>query len=172
MHLGLHQQTVLMWVAKNRLLDAVASLLLAVCDIKSQGCFRNAIDLSNKIPTLVMGVWAAVVLGILFIGLYSWRTAEEARRMAEALAAAELVLAREQKLSALDGLAAAAAHGLGTPLATIAVVAKELLRDARHNDPHYEDLVLLRAQAERCRTILGELAGMKSPPASTSKGAV
>ena len=51
----------------------------------------------------VMGMWAAVVSGILFIGLYSWRTAEEARRMAEALAAAELVLAREQKLSALDG---------------------------------------------------------------------
>ena len=84
--------------------------------------------------------------------------------MAEALAAAELVLAREQKLSALDGLAAAAAHGLGTPLATIAVVSKELLRDAKHSDPHYEDLVLLRAQAERCRTILGELAGMGEQP--------
>src|SRR5215468_9789357 len=108
----------------------------------------------------VMGMWAALISGILFIGLYSWRTAEEARRMAEALAAAELVLAREQKLSALDGLAAAAAHGLGTPLATIAVVAKELLRDAKPSDKHYEDLVLLRAQAERCRTILGELAGM------------
>ena len=54
----------------------------------------------------VMGVWAAVVSGILFIGFYSWRTAEEARRMAKALAAAEMVLAREQKLSALDGLAA------------------------------------------------------------------
>ena len=109
----------------------------------------------------VMGVWAAVVSGILFIGFYSWRTAEEARRMAEALAAAELVLAREQKLSALDGLAAAAAHGLGTPLATIAVVTKELLRDAKPNDPHYEDLVLLRAQAERCRHILAELAGVR-----------
>src|SRR6516225_7024389 len=108
----------------------------------------------------VMGMWTALISGILFIGLYSWRTAEEARRMAEALAAAELVLAREQKLSALDGLAAAAAHGLGTPLATIAVVAKELLRDAKPSDPHYDDLVLLRAQAERCRTILGELAGM------------
>ena len=78
-----------------------------------------------------MGVWAAVVSGILFIGFYSWRTAEEARRMAKALAAAEMVLAREQKLSALDGLAAAAAHGLGTPLATIAVVTKELMRGAR-----------------------------------------
>jgi two-component system sensor histidine kinase RegB len=107
----------------------------------------------------VMGVWAAVVSGILFIGFYSWRTAEEARRMAKALAAAEMVLAREQKLSALDGLAAAAAHGLGTPLATIAVVTKELLRGASPSDPHYEDLALLRAQAERCRDILAELAG-------------
>jgi two-component system sensor histidine kinase RegB len=112
----------------------------------------------------LMGVWAAVVSGILFIGFYSWRTAEEARRMAGALAAAELVLAREQKLSALDGLAAAAAHGLGTPLATIAVVAKELLRNAGPADPHYDDLLLLRAQAERCRTILGDLAGMGEQP--------
>lgn len=107
----------------------------------------------------VMGVWAAVVSGILFIGFYSWRTAEEGRRMAKALAATEMVLAREQKLSALDGLAAAAAHGLGTPLATIAVVTKELMRDAKPADPHYEDLVLLRAQAERCRDILAEIAG-------------
>jgi two-component system, sensor histidine kinase RegB len=107
----------------------------------------------------VLGVWAAVVSGILFIGFYSWRTAEEGRRMAEALAAAEMVLAREQKLSALDGLAAAAAHGLGTPLATIAVVTKELLRDAKKDDPHYDDVLLLRAQAERCREILKELAG-------------
>jgi len=107
----------------------------------------------------VMGVWAAVVSGILFIGFYSWRTAEEARRMAKALAAAEMVLAREQKLSALDGLAAAAAHGLGTPLATIAVVAKELMRSAAPDDPHYDDLALLRAQAERCRDILADIAG-------------
>jgi two-component system sensor histidine kinase RegB len=106
----------------------------------------------------VMGIWAALVSSILFIAFYSWRTAEEARRMAEALAAAEMVLAREQKLSALDGLAAAAAHGLGTPLATIAVVTKELMRDAKPTDPHYEDVVLLRAQAERCRHILAELA--------------
>jgi two-component system sensor histidine kinase RegB len=107
----------------------------------------------------VMGVWAAVVSGILFIGFYSWRTAEEARRMAKALAAAEMVLARVQKLSALDGLAAAAAHGLGTPLATIAVVTKELMRDAQPSDKHYEDLLLLRAQADRCRHILAEIAG-------------
>jgi two-component system sensor histidine kinase RegB len=78
--------------------------------------------------------------------------------MAEALAAAEMVLAREQKLSALDGLAAAAAHGLGTPLSTISVVAKELIRNAKPSDPRYEDLTLLRTQAERCREILAQLA--------------
>jgi two-component system sensor histidine kinase RegB len=112
----------------------------------------------------VMGVWAAVVAGILFIGFYSWRTAEEARRMAEALAAAEIVLAREQKLSALDGLAAAAAHGLGTPLATIAVVTKELIRNAKPANTHYDDLILLRTQAERCREILAQLAGRGEQP--------
>src|SRR4029078_7097527 len=79
----------------------------------------------------VMGEWAARVSGIRFIGFDSWRPAEEARRMAKALGAAEMVLAREEKLSGLDGLAAAAAHGLGTPLATIAVVTKELMRDAQ-----------------------------------------
>jgi two-component system sensor histidine kinase RegB len=107
----------------------------------------------------LMGMWTSVVACIVFIGFYSWRTAEESRRMAKALAAAELVLAREQKLSALDGLAAAAAHGLGTPLATIAVVAKELLRDAKPDDRHYDDILLLRSQSDRCREILADLAG-------------
>lgn len=106
----------------------------------------------------VMGVWAAVVLGIVFIGFYTWRTAQENRRMAEALAATEMVLAREQRLSALDGMAAAAAHGLGTPLATIAVATKELLHAAQEGDPIYDDLLLVRHQAERCRDILKELS--------------
>jgi two-component system sensor histidine kinase RegB len=124
--------------------------------------FDNA-QLSLPYP-YVMGVWAALVSGILFIGFYSWRTAEEARRMAEALAAAEVVLAREQRLSALDGLAAAAAHGLGTPLSTIAVVTKELMRDATPSDAHYDDLLLLRAEALRCREILAQLAGRGEQP--------
>lgn len=111
-----------------------------------------------EIPMLyLLGVWTAVVLGILFIGFYTWRTAQENRRMAEALAATEMVLAREQKLSALDGMAAAAAHGLGTPLATIAVATKELLRDAKEGEALYDDLLLVRNQAERCRDILKEL---------------
>ncbi len=76
----------------------------------------------------VAGMWMAVVSSIAFTGVYAWRVAEEARLLANALAATELVLQREQHLSALDGLAAAAAHELGTPLATIALVAKEMER--------------------------------------------
>jgi two-component system sensor histidine kinase RegB len=69
-----------------------------------------------------------------------------------------MVLAREQRLSALDGLAAAAAHELGTPLATIALVAKELKRELPANTPHGEDVELLISQAARCREILSRLA--------------
>jgi two-component system sensor histidine kinase RegB len=77
--------------------------------------------------------------------------------MSSALTAAELVLAREQRLSALDGLAAAAAHELGTPLATIALVAKELKRELPEKGPHTEDIDLLISQTGRCREILSRL---------------
>ena len=82
--------------------------------------------------------------------------------MADALTATELVLAREQHLSQLDGLAAAAAHELGTPLSTIAVVAKELERALGPGSPHAEDVKLLREQAQRCREILGKLSALPS----------
>ena len=77
-------------------------------------------------PIYIIGVWLAILLAIGFIGVYAWQITEESRQLADALAATELVLAREQHLSQLDGLAAAAAHELGTPLSTIAVIAKEL----------------------------------------------
>ncbi len=75
-----------------------------------------------------------------------------------ALAATQSVLSREQRLSALGGLAAAAAHELGTPLATIQVVAKELLRSCPPEDPVAEDARLLLQQAQRCRDILKSLS--------------
>ena len=77
--------------------------------------------------------------------------------MSAALAATEMVLAHEQKLHALDGLAAAAAHELGTPLATIVLVTKELSRDIPPGSPHREDIELLTSQAQRCREILHKL---------------
>ena len=98
------------------------------------------------------------------MAFYAFRVAEEARQLADALAATELVLQREQHLSALDGLAAAAAHELGTPLATIALVAHELASELAPDDPRAEDIRLIRAQSERCRDILSKIASLSSAP--------
>ena len=103
------------------------------------------------------GVFASVCASLAFVAFYAWRLAQESRQMSTALAAAEQVLAREQKLHALDGLAAAAAHELGTPLSTIVLVTKELERDIGQQSTHREDLELLRSQADRCREILQKL---------------
>ena len=92
-----------------------------------------------------------------FLCLYVWRLTNEGRQMSAALAATEHVLAREQKLHALDGLAAAAAHELGTPLSTITLVTTELDRQLPMDSPLREDIVLLRSQAQRCREILQKL---------------
>ena len=111
-----------------------------------------------------VGLLASVLSGMMFLALYAWRLAKESRQMADALAATEMVLAREQQLHALDGLAAAAAHELGTPLSTIAVVAKELNKSARADSQFTEDLALLQTQAVRCREILRKLTRGPTEP--------
>ena len=110
----------------------------------------------------LLGVWLSILLAIGFIGVYAWQITEEGRQLAEALAATELVLAREQHLSQLDGLAAAAAHELGTPLSTISVIAKELERAIEPNSPHADDVRLLREQSQRCRDILAKLTELST----------
>jgi two-component system sensor histidine kinase RegB len=111
-----------------------------------------------RLPTLYQfGIWVSLLLGIGFTSIYAWRIAREAARMSAALSATQLALARERRLGALGALAAAAAHELGTPLGTIAVVAHELERDLG-KDPHADDFRLLRQEAERCRAILARLA--------------
>lgn len=113
-------------------------------------------------PIYMMGVWLSILLAIGFIGVYAWQITEESRQLADALAATELVLTREQHLSQLDGLAAAAAHELGTPLSTISVIAKELENAIPADAPHGEDVRLLRSQATRCRDILAKLTELSS----------
>jgi two-component system sensor histidine kinase RegB len=113
-------------------------------------------------PIYMIGVWLSILLAIGFIGVYAWQITEESRQLADALAATELVLAREQHLSQLDGLAAAAAHELGTPLSTISVIAKELENAIAAGAPHGDDVRLLREQATRCRDILAKLTELSS----------
>ncbi|MDR6755953.1 two-component system sensor histidine kinase RegB [Mycoplana sp. BE70] len=113
-------------------------------------------------PILTAGFWIAIVSTTAFAAFYSYRVSLEASELSDALAATELVLQREKHLSQLDGLAAAAAHELGTPLATISVVAKEMQRELG-GDPRFgEDVQLLRSQSERCRDILRRLTTLSA----------
>lgn len=100
----------------------------------------------------LFGFWMALVLGISFIGLYSRSVASQKHDLAEALLAARMALAREQKLTDIGGVVAAAAHELGTPLATIKLVSSELLDTL--DGEQAEDARLIREQADRCRAIL------------------
>ena len=112
-----------------------------------------------RLPQLyVGGIWASLIIGIGFTTIYAWRIARESARMSAGLAATQLALAREKRLASIGALATAAAHELGTPLGTIAVVARELERALPPNSPEVEDMRLLRAEAERCRSILTTLA--------------
>ncbi len=114
-------------------------------------------------PLYMIGVWLSLLLAIGYIGIYAWQIIEESRQLSDALVATELVLTREHYLSQLDGLAAAAAHELGTPLSTILVVARELEREIEPGSRFAEDIRLLREQAQRCREILGKLTQLPAP---------
>ncbi|WP_027542134.1 ActS/PrrB/RegB family redox-sensitive histidine kinase [Bradyrhizobium sp. WSM2254] len=112
-------------------------------------------------PIYLVGVWLSIVLAIGVTSLYSFQVTEEARKLADALAATELVLTREQHLTQLDGLAAAAAHELGTPLATIFLISRELEKTVK--DPGFAaDLKTLREQTQRCRDILSKITQLSS----------
>jgi two-component system sensor histidine kinase RegB len=118
-------------------------------------------DKSLELPlAYAAGLWTAHVVSAAFIATYLWLVALEARKLADALTATELVLAREQHLTQLDGLAAAAAHELGTPLATVTLVVRDLEKLLPPNGPFAEDIALLTQQVARCRNILGKLTSL------------
>lgn len=106
------------------------------------------------------GIWIALVLGAGFVAIYATRVAGEARQLSDALAATELVLAREQHLTQLDGLAAAAAHELGTPLATITLVVRDLIKQGPPGGAFAEDIRLISQELQRCRGILSKIASL------------
>ena len=130
-----------------------------------------------ELPTVyLLGVWTALAIGILFFAAYTWRVAQAARALSDGLFATQQALAREQQLSAMGAIAAAAAHELGSPLGTIAVISQELSRDLPEDSPIAEDVVLLRAETDRCRDILAALAhnpeGDDSPFSSVPVSAI
>jgi two-component system sensor histidine kinase RegB len=108
----------------------------------------------NVPPLLRVGYLLSIIVGVAFISLYSRRVATEIRAMSDALFAAQMALAREQKLTDLGGVVAATAHELGTPLATIKLVSTEMIDELQGQDSLVQDAMLIREQADRCRDIL------------------
>jgi two-component system, sensor histidine kinase RegB len=116
---------------------------------------RHADGSEFQVPGLFeFGFWLSILIGTAFLGLYSHRVATEMHSMSDALLATQMALAREQKLTDLGGVVAAAAHELGTPLATIKLVSTELMEELADSPELAEDARLIREQADRCRDIL------------------
>ncbi|SEL04160.1 sensor histidine kinase RegB [Pacificibacter marinus] len=102
----------------------------------------------------ILGNWAGIVIGVAFLGVFAWKITSEIHTMSEALLATQMALGREQKLTDLGGVVAAAAHELGTPLATIKLVSAELIDDLEDHEDLRADAQLIHEQADRCRDIL------------------
>src|ERR1700719_3441711 len=113
-------------------------------------------------PIYLIGVWLSILPAIGVTSLYAFQVTQEARKLSDALAATELVLTREQHLTQLDGLAAAAAHELGTPLSTIFLISRELERSLPADSPLAGDIKTLREQAQRCRDILAKITQLSA----------
>jgi len=102
-------------------------------------------------------MWVSLFVTILFLSFYAGGLTDESRKISAALKVAENLLVREKNLSSLDGLAAAAAHHLGTPLGTISLIANELKNDDGVNESAKKDLMILSQEVDKCKKILGSL---------------
>lgn len=116
---------------------------------------RTDMGFIMRIPLVFMyGNYVAIVISMVFVGLYVSRLTREVNAMSDGLLATQMALAREQKLTDLGGVIAAAAHELGTPLATIKLTSAELIEELSDRVELQEDAELIREQADRCRDIL------------------
>ncbi len=101
-----------------------------------------------------LGHWVAILVAVGFVGVYTRQVSAEIQSMSQGLLATQMALAREQKLTDLGGVVAAAAHELGTPLATIKLVSSEMIGELEEGTELFDDARLIRDQADRCRDIL------------------
>jgi two-component system sensor histidine kinase RegB len=149
-------------------LTRIATLMIAAATAASISLLafahmplRTASGEALQMPALLIyGMWTSLLISVGFLSFYARRITGEIYSMSEALTATRLALEREQKLTALGGVVAAAAHELGTPLATIKLVSAELADELAASPELQADAQLIRDQANRCRDILASMGRM------------
>lgn len=140
---------------RSTLILGATALILVTLMVNFHLPLRTSQGFIMRIPDIfVFGQWIAICIALLFISVYSRRITREMHSMSDALAATQMALSRAQKLNDLGGVVAAAAHELGTPLATIKLVSSELVDELDGSPELREDAELIREQADRCRDIL------------------
>jgi len=129
--------------------------LLSFIYLPLPGLDKNIFDVPNFYK---QGILIAILIGLIFLSYFGIRFAGETKKRSEALGKLQEVISKEYELESLGGQAAAAAHSLGTPLATISVVAKELRKEIGDDKEISKDIDLLISQTKRCSEILKQIS--------------
>jgi two-component system, sensor histidine kinase RegB len=140
------------------ILGVITSFLLLILSfiyLPLPGLDKNIFDVPNFYK---QGILTAILIGLVFLSYFGIRFAGETKKRSEALSKLQEVISKEYELESLGGQAAAAAHSLGTPLATISVVAKELKKEIGDDKEISKDIDLLISQTKRCSEILKQIS--------------
>ena len=140
------------------ILGVITSFLLFILSfiyLPLPGLDKNIFDVPNFYK---QGILTAILIGLVFLSYFGIRFAGETKKRSEALSKLQEVISKEYELESLGGQAAAAAHSLGTPLATISVVAKELKKEIGDDKEISKDIDLLISQTKRCSEILKQIS--------------
>tara|TARA_E500000178_G_scaffold251588_1_gene248207 strand:+ start:6030 stop:7316 length:1287 start_codon:yes stop_codon:yes gene_type:complete len=140
------------------ILGFITSLLLLIISffhLPLPGVDMNLLHFSDFYK---IGIVISILIGLIFLSYFGIRFSGETKKRSEALNKLQEVISKEYELESLGGQAAAAAHSLGTPLATISVVAKELKKEIGNNTDYSKDIDLLISQTKRCSEILKQIS--------------
>lgn len=134
--------------------------LFALDSLRHHGFALSDYDHMELMRLHMEGMWIAFAVAAVFIVYIVARVTKALDDLEHQLARERSLSSRKDKVASLATLAAGAAHELSTPLATIAVVTRELERSLEKEAPAgaREDLILIRQQLGRCQDILQQMS--------------